>query len=145
MSNNTLYPCHPFRGERLPCNSTMKSSVRVTWWDVPCTRQSFIHEGKYLPYKEMDKRMQSHEAYKALPAKVSQQVLLLLHKNWTAFFEGLEAYKENPTTFTGRPRLPKYKHKQEGRNILVYTVQALSQKGLKDGLIRPSGLAITIE
>ncbi len=109
------------------------------------TRQSFIHEGKYLPYKEMDKRMQSHEAYKALPAKVSQQVLLLLHKNWAAFFEGLEAYKENPTTFTGRPRLPKYKHKQEGRNILVYTVQALSQKGLKDGLIRPSGLAITIE
>jgi putative transposase len=107
-------------------------------------RQSFIHEGKYLNYSEMDKRMQSHEAYKALPAKVSQQVLVLLDKNWTAFFEARAAYKEDPSTFTGRPRLPKYKHKTEGRNILVYTVQALSQPAMRDGLIRPSGLPITI-
>src|SRR5713226_9726694 len=33
-------------------------------------RQSFIYEGKYLNYNTMDKRMQSHEAYRALPAKV---------------------------------------------------------------------------
>ncbi len=107
-------------------------------------RQAFIHEGKYLNYSEMDRRMQSHEAYKALPAKVSQQVLVLLDKNWTAFFEARAAYKEDPSTFTGRPRLPKYKHKTEGRNILVYTVQALSQPAMRDGLIRPSGLPITI-
>src|SRR5260221_12464887 len=107
-------------------------------------RQAFIHEGKYLNYTEMDRRMQSHEAYKALPAKVSQQVLVLLDKNWTAFFEARAAYKEDPSTFTGRPRLPKYKHKTEGRNILVYTVQALSKPGMRDGLIRPSGLPITI-
>ena len=109
------------------------------------TRQAFIHEGKYLNYHEMDKRMQSHEAYKALPAKVSQQVLRQLHKNWISFFEARKAYAEEPSTFTGRPRLPKYKHKTEGRNILVYTVQALSKPGLRDGLIRPSGLGITIE
>ncbi len=107
-------------------------------------RQAFIHEGKYLNYNEMDRRMQSHEAYKALPSKVSQQVLVLLDKNWTAFFEARAAYKEDPSTFTGRPRLPKYKHKTEGRNILVYTVQALSQPAMRDGLIRPSGLPITI-
>jgi putative transposase len=107
-------------------------------------RQSFIHEGKYLNYNEMDRRMQSHEAYEALPAKVSQQVLVLLDKNWTAFFEAREAYEEDPSTFTGRPRLPKYKHKTEGRNILVYTVQALSRPAMRDGLIRPSGLPITI-
>src|SRR5215469_17939917 len=108
-------------------------------------RQAFIHEGKYLNYTEMDKRMQSHEAYKALPAKVSQQVLVLLDKNWTAFFEARAAYEEDPSKFTGRPRLPKYKHKTEGRNILVYTVQALSKPAIKDGLIRPSGLPITVE
>ncbi len=108
-------------------------------------RQAFIHEGTYLNYHEMDKRMQSHEAYKALPAKVSQHVLILLHKNWISFFEARKAYAEDPSTFTGRPRLPKYKHKTEGRNILVYTVQALSKPGLRDGLIRPSGLGITIE
>ena len=108
-------------------------------------RQAFIHEGKYLNYTEMDKRMQSHAAYRALPAKVSQQVLVLLDKNWTAFFEARAAYEQDPSTFTGRPRLPKYKHKTEGRNILVYTVQALSKPAMRDGLIRPSGLPITIE
>jgi putative transposase len=108
-------------------------------------RQAFIHEGKYLNYNEMDRRMQSHEAYQALPAKVSQQVLVLLDKNWTAFFEARAAYEEDPSTFTGRPHLPKYKHKTEGRNILVYTVQALSKPAMRDGLIRPSGLPITVE
>jgi putative transposase len=49
------------------------------------TRQAFIHEGKYLDYNTMDKIMQPHEAYKALPAKVSQQVLRLLDKNWISF------------------------------------------------------------
>jgi Resolvase, N terminal domain len=81
-------------------------------------RQAFIHEGKYLNYTEMDRRMQSHEAYKALPAKVSQQVLVLLDKHWTAFFKAKAAYEEDPSKFTGRPRLLKYKHKTECRNIL---------------------------
>ena len=108
-------------------------------------RQSFIHAGVYLDYDEMQRRMQSHEAFKALPSKVSQQVLILLHKNWISFFEALEAYKEDPSKFTGRPKLPKYKHKTEGRNILVYTVQALSKPALRDGLVRPSGLLITIK
>ena len=40
-------------------------------------RQSFIHQGQYMSYHQMDKLMQKHEAYKALPAKVSQQVLKL--------------------------------------------------------------------
>src|SRR5262250_3410165 len=101
-------------------------------------RQSFIHEGKYLNYSEMDKRMQSHKAYKALPAKVSQQVLVLLDKNWTAFFEARAAYKEDPSKFTGRPRLPKYKHKTEGRNILIYINQAISKPELEKGIIKPS-------
>src|SRR5260221_1568653 len=50
-------------------------------------RQSFIHEGKYLNYNEIQRRMQSHEAYKALPAKISQQILMVLDRNWTSFFE----------------------------------------------------------
>src|SRR5215471_13641718 len=110
-------------------------------------RQAFIHEGRYLNYNEMDKRMQSHEAYKALPAKVSQHVLMLLDKNWTAFFEARAAYEEDPSKFTGRPRLPKYKHKTEGRNILIYTMQAVSRdkQYLAQKIIKPSQLAITVQ
>src|SRR2546421_2084639 len=108
-------------------------------------RQAFIHQGVYLSYEEMDTRMQQHEAYQALPAKVSQQVLRQLAAAWKSYFEACQAYAEYPEQFLGHPRLPKYKHKTEGRNMLVYTVQALSKPGVRDGLIRPSGLPITIE
>jgi putative transposase len=108
-------------------------------------RQAFIHEGRYLNYIEVQRRMQSHEAYKALPAKVSQQILLVLDHNWKSFFEALEVYKEDPSKFCGRPKLPKYKHKTEGRNILIYTIQAISKKGLKHGLIQPSMLPISVK
>jgi len=108
-------------------------------------RQAFFADGTRLRYGEMDKRMQSHEAYKALPAKVSQQVLRQLDDAWTSFFEALQAYKETPSKFTGRPHLPKYKDKVKGRNLLIYTEQAVSRKGLKRGLIKPSLLAIEVK
>jgi putative transposase len=107
-------------------------------------RQAFIHEGQYLTYYEVQKRMQSHEAYKALPAKVSQQILIVLDNNWKSFKEGLAAYYTDPSQFLERPRPPKYKHKTEGRNILIYTIQAISRTGLKQGLIHPSMLPIEI-
>src|SRR6266568_6654660 len=71
-------------------------------------RQAFIYQGIYLTYNTVQKKMQSYEAYKALPAKVSQQILMALDKNWKGFKEGLKAYKEDPSKFTGRPKVPKY-------------------------------------
>jgi len=110
-------------------------------------RQAFIHQGVYLPYEEMDTRVKQHEAYKVLPAKVSQQVLRLLAKNWESFFEARAAYEEDPSKFTGRPRLPKYKDKVKGRNLLIYTMQAVSRDPtyLAQGIIKPSQLAITVQ
>ena len=110
-------------------------------------RQSYILQGKYLNYNEMDRRMQSHEAYKALQAKVSQQVLKQLDHDWDAFFKARAAYKEDPSKFEACPKIPGYKHKTEGRNMLVYTIQAMSRgkKGLKRGMIKPSLLPIEVK
>src|SRR6266550_6922590 len=108
-------------------------------------RQSFIHQGKYLSYNQMDKIMQKHDAYRMLPSKVSQHVLKLLDKNWKSFFAALEAYREDPSKFLGRPKLPGYKDKAQGRNVLVYTIQALSKPTLKQGVVKPSGLLIEIK
>jgi putative transposase len=110
-------------------------------------RQAFIRSGVYLSYEEMDTRMQPHEAYKALPAKVSQQVLRQLADAWKAFREAKAAYEEDPSKFTGRPRLPKYKHKTEGRNLLIYTMQAVSrgERSLQRGVIKPSMLPIEVK
>ena len=110
-------------------------------------RQAFIHHGKRLTYTQMDKLMQPHEAYKALPAKVSQQVLKQLDDAWVSYEKACEAYRKDPSKFLGHPKLPKYKDKQAGRNVLVYTLQALqggqSKQGIQ-GMIKPSGLLITV-
>jgi putative transposase len=108
-------------------------------------RQSFIHEGVYLNYHEMHRRMKDHEAYQALPAKVAQWVLLLLDKNWASFFEALAAWQTDPAKFLGRPKLPGYKDKQKGRNLLVYTIQALSVPALRNHRLVPSMLGIAIQ
>ena len=112
-------------------------------------RQVFIHQGIYLNYHEMHQRMKTHEAYQALPAKVAQQVLRVLDKNWCSFFAAMAVWREDPSASAcgghGRPKLPKYKDKQQGRNLLIYTTQALSKPALRKGLICPSMLAITLE
>ena len=117
-------------------------------------RQAFIHHGKRLTYTQMDKLMQPHEAYQALPAKVAQQVLKQLDDAWVSYEKACEAYQKDPSKFLGHPRLPGYKPKTQGRNLLVYTLQALqggqSKKGrsrnaLWQGIIHPSGLPITVK
>lgn len=107
-------------------------------------RQAFIFEHRYLGYAEVFHLIKHTEAYQALPRKVSNDVLRLLDKNWKSFFAALKAYQEHPERFQGRPRLPKYKHKTDGRNILVYDIQALSKTALRKGVIAPSQLGITI-
>jgi IS605 OrfB family transposase len=108
-------------------------------------RQSFIYGWGYLGYNEMNRLMKSHEAYKALPESVSQQILMVLDKNWKSFFEAVKAYKVDDSKFTGRPKLPKYKDKAKGRNILVYTIQAISSKQLRTGIIKLSGTEFLIK
>lgn len=108
-------------------------------------RQAFILRAVYLNYHEMHRLMKSNPAYKALPAKVAQQVLRVLDKNWQSFFKALAVWRDDSSKFLGRPCLPKYKDKQQGRNALIYTIQALSKPALRQGYIIPSGLPICIE
>ena len=106
-------------------------------------RQSFIFEKVYLGYNKIYHLVKDKPDYQALPRKVSQQVLKGLDKNWQSFFEANKAYKKNPDKFTGRPKLPKYKHKTKGRNLLTYTIQAISKAWLKKGIVKLSGTDIS--
>lgn len=108
-------------------------------------RQAFIKEGKYLSYVEVFRLLKTHAAYTALPRKVSNAILIHLHRNWLSFFAAGKAYHDHPTTFTGRPRLPRYKHKEKGRFLLVYEKKALGKRLFETtGTLVPSGLSIAI-
>lgn len=80
--------------------------------------------------------------YTALPAKVSQQTLMRLHECWVSFFEASKQYANCPGKFLGRPKLPHYKHKTEGRFVVTYTSQAVSQQWLKKGVVHLCGTDI---
>ena len=108
-------------------------------------RQAYIFEGRYLGYGVVYHQMKGHEAYRALPTKVAQQVLRLLDKNWQSYFAASLAYEEDPSKFKKPPKMPHYKPKVEGRSILVYTIQALSYPSLKRGIIQPSMLPISVQ
>jgi putative transposase len=108
-------------------------------------RQSFIWEGRYLGYAAIYHQVKHTDAYRALPGKVSNDILRQLDKNWRAFFAACEAYREDPSKFVGRPKLPGYKDKEQGRFLLTYDVQAISRRALKRGIFAPSGLKIEVQ
>jgi putative transposase len=111
-------------------------------------RQSFFqNQSGYLNYNALQKKFQTEKQkdYCALPAKVSQQILMLLDRNFKSFFEALKAFKGNPAKFLARPKIPKYKDKIKGRNLLIYTIQALSKPGLRKGILQFSGTDIQIK
>ena len=101
-------------------------------------RQSWIFNQTYLNYNQIYNQVKNSRDYRALPSKVSEQILRLLDKNWQSFFAVSKAHKENPNKFTRRPKLPKYKDKIKGRNLLVYTIQAISKLSLTKGKIKLS-------
>ena len=107
-------------------------------------RQSFIFEKVYLGYNKIYHLVKDKPDYQALPRKVSQQVLKGLDENWKSFMTASKAYKENAEKFTGRPKLPKYKHKTKGRNLLTYTIQAISKPWLLKGIVKLSGTDIFV-
>jgi len=88
-------------------------------------RQNFIKNHKIINYNTMDKIVKRDypEVYKGLPAQSSQQVLRLVENSFQSFFKSNQEYKKNPDKFKGRPKLPKYKDKEKGLNIVIFTNQ----------------------
>jgi putative transposase len=108
-------------------------------------RQAFIWERRYLDNTAIYHQVKQTEAYRALPCKVSNDILRQLDKNWRAFFAALQAWKEDPSKFVGRPKPPRYKDKTNGRFLLTYDLQAISRRALKQGIFKPSGLDIEVQ
>ncbi len=44
---------------------------------------------------------------------------------WKSCREVKAVYEEDPAKVSGRPRLPRYKHRTEGLCVLIYILQAL--------------------
>jgi putative transposase len=108
------------------------------------TRQAYIKQNHtVLSYGELEKVLQPTDDYRALPAKVAQWVVRQVTLAWKSYCAACAAWEADPSRFRGHPKLPKYRDKQ-GRNLLIYTEQAVSRHPKNAGWIVPSGLPIRV-
>ena len=85
-------------------------------------RQYYKETGKYLTYNKLAKILSdsNNVDYRAMPyAQSAQQVLRQVDSQYKTFFSSLKSKKMQGKKI----RLPKYKDKENGRNVFVYTHQ----------------------
>ncbi|OAD22895.1 Transposase, IS605 OrfB, partial [Candidatus Thiomargarita nelsonii] len=106
-----------------------KNLYNQTLWTL---REAFEATGQYFSYPQMDKAMkqvtnlEGEVNYKLLKAKVAQQTLRKLDKNFLGFFRAIQDFKKNPGKYKGQPRPPRFKPKQFDN--LVFDYQAFKIK-----------------
>ena len=83
--------------------------------------------GKLIPYRALERELKDEPEYRALPAQTSQQILLLLQRNWKSFFEAYTNWKKHPEKYEKRPQSPKLR--KNGESILIFTNQQIRIKG----------------
>jgi len=96
-------------------------------------REAYEATGQYFSYLQMNQAMKQVENlegevnYRLLKAKVAQQTLRRVEKNFKSFFNANKDFQKNPNKYQGKPRAPHFKQKQHDN--LVYDYQAFSITG----------------
>jgi putative transposase len=89
-------------------------------------RQRFFQDRHWIRYHELWKMLKSHLDYVKLQelcgSHPPQQVLKQVDRNFKSFFNAMKVWKQTPSRFSGRPKLPYYKPKN-GRNVVYFTSQ----------------------
>lgn len=89
-------------------------------------RQEFIKTSKekeeglreyanWIRYNKLFSMVKDSEPYKDLGNNVGQATLRKLDKAWKGFFSSIKDYGKNPSKYSGRPKMPNYLPKENGR------------------------------
>jgi putative transposase len=105
-------------------------------------RQHYFSNKEYLNYNGVNRLFidNNQQDYTKLPRKVSNHVLQQVDKSFKSFFKLITMKNE----LNGKPKIPHYKHKTKGRNILSYEIGAISIREYRNGFIKLSGTNIKI-
>ena len=107
-------------------------------------RKHYFETSKYLSYSKLNKQSNKlfPNDYKALPAKVAQQIQKFVDRNFKSFFAHLKVRKNGEHV-----NIPKYLPKQSGRYVVPFTSQAISYKNrnVPTGYLKLSGTSFLIK
>lgn len=91
------------------------------------TRQYYFAKRETLTWQSLSKNFVKHHNpdYYALPTKVSKEVLIQVGRTYASFFKLLG--KKRHGDYPHAVRLPKYKNKTRGRNIITFQAQTIGK------------------
>lgn len=99
-------------------------------WQLPCEGKSVLF---YNCLDDIMKTTGNPDYFaKGLPRQSAQHVLKQTVRDMVSFYQACRVFKENPSAFTGRPQLPKYK-KKGGHTTVHITNQDCTLKEGPDG------------
>jgi putative transposase len=98
---------------------------KLKQFEMPHFGKSFIGYG----FVEALFKVMKQVDYTSMPSQSNQQTMKKVYDDWKSFFEASNKYKINPASFTGKPKIPKYKQKN-GR-ITCYLTNQITK--IKDG------------
>ncbi|NEO54782.1 MAG: IS200/IS605 family element transposase accessory protein TnpB [Okeania sp. SIO3B5] len=107
-------------------------------------RQHFFCTGHSLDLTKLYHVTKNSDAYRALPTKVSKQIIKCLVATWRGYFQAIKEWSKYPQKFLGKPKIPKYKNKTQGRNVVIYSRESVYKAPLKDGICHLSMSEIKI-
>lgn len=90
-------------------------------------RQHYKETNKYLSYYDLNRALSSEDQidYRSLPyTQCAQQILMQIDKQYKSFYRAIKSVKMKAK----KVRLPHYKDKEKGRNIVTYTNQCFKVK-----------------
>jgi putative transposase len=101
-------------------------------------RQYFFESKKYYNSIDIYHQTKNLEAYRYLPTKVSKQIVRQVSAAWSCWLAALKDWAKNPSKYLGKPKIPGYKHKERGRYIVIYPIDAISKPLLVKGIVKLS-------
>ncbi|MEQ9354139.1 MAG: transposase [Coleofasciculus chthonoplastes F3-SA18-01] len=96
-------------------------------------RQHFFETGNRYTLPTLYHLVKDSESYRAMPTKVSKQIIKKLVETWKSYMAAHQDWLQHPNKYKSEPRLPRYKDKVKGRNIVIYHHESIYKADLKQG------------
>ena len=107
-------------------------------------RQYFFETNKYYNSINIYHQTKNLEAYRYLPTKVSKQIVRRVAETWKGWLAALKDWSKHPEKYLGKPKIPGYKHKEHGRNLVIYPIDAISKPALTKGNVKLSQTILSL-
>ena len=139
VEQHTIKPSSPYYKELMEllhkCKNLYNKGLYVVRQHYFQYKDDNTVKYKYLNYYYLEKKLRDENDpdYRALPTPVSQQVLMMVDRNFKSFFNLLN--KKNRGEYSESVRIPKYLDK-DGLFMAVFTTVAFSQKWIKQGVVK---------